>query len=333
MTTVGLEPTTVEQAGALMAPSLGLSWPGDRREIVEYLNDFRDILYNLYADMKLFDNAFHCICVSSFPKVCGYPCANNRCYQGFVLPADIMSVESAWEWGYPLKVRSRWREAHLGIDNEVAPRVAVTRMAQQSPTERAMRLVTGLKVFAEDPEDEGREVFIEAVMSNGSAKTLRFTLIGDAWARINHEVRQIISVSLPAGRHGSLILAQTDGYELSIYAPHETVPTYQMFRIAQQTNPGTVFIQGTKRFVPVAFDHDVVEVGSRTVLKAAGSFLKFKENTTDKSDLTRAMFDKTEMGQYLTGLYARHNGNAKQDPHPMSGRRVNTSKTLPGYAK
>ncbi len=106
MTTVGLDPTTVEQAGAIMARTLGLTWPRDRTEIVEYLNDYRDVLYNIYPDLKLFDNVFHCICVSSFPEKCGHPCSDSPCYQGFVLPEDVASAEAAWEYGYPLKIHS-----------------------------------------------------------------------------------------------------------------------------------------------------------------------------------------------------------------------------------
>lgn len=333
MTTVGIDPTTVENAGSIMARTLGLRWPQDRSEILEYINDFRDILYNSYQDLKLFDNVFHCICVSSFPEMCGHPCSDSPCYQGFVLPDDVASVESAWEYGMPLKVRSRWREALFGLDQSHPPRVEIVEMAEQTCTERALQTVTGLKIFAESDEDNGRKVRIEAVMHDGERRTLCFDLKADGWVVIDSPVRQIVSVSLPPGRRGNLVLAQSDGYQLSIYGPHETVPVYRKFRVASLGRYGTILIQGAKRFVPVFNDYDVVEVGSRMVLKSAGSFLKFRENTTERKDLNRAAYDKTEMGSYLVGLQARHRGNASQDLSIVTGRSVNTSNIMPGYSR
>jgi hypothetical protein len=228
-----------------------------------------------------------------------------------------------------LKVRSRWREAHLGVANYTGPRIEVTEMAEQTCTERALRRVTGLKMFAEAPEDAGKQVRAVVVLKDGSRKTFTFTLLLDGWAAVDLPVRQIVSVSLPSGRCGPVILAQTDGYQLSIYAPHEVVPLYRKYRVKSQCRSGVLLLQGVKRFVPVAFDHDVVEVGSRSVLQAAGSMIRFRSNTTDAKSLNRATFDESQMGKLLLGLHARHRGNAIQDINaPRSGR---VSKPLPGY--
>lgn len=332
MTTTGIDPTTVEHAGAIMAGTLGLNWPRDRSAILEYINDFRDLLYNSYQDLKLFDNVFHCICISSFPEMCGHPCDASPCYQGFVLPDDVASVESAWEYGLPLKVRSRWREAHFGLDSQDTPRIDIVEMAEQTCTERALQSVCGLKVYCETAEDSGLKVRVEAIMHDGERKTLCFDLRADGWAVVNRPVRQIVSISLPPGRKGNIVLAQSDGYQLGVYGPHETVPVYRKFRVVTLCRSGTVLIQGAKRFVPVCNDHDVVEIGSRMILKSAASFLKFRENTTERKDLNRAAYDKTEMGGYLVGLQARHRGNASQDG-PITTRQVNTSNIMPGYQR
>lgn len=332
MTTVGLDPTTVENAGSYMAQTLGLRWPEDRVAVVSYINDYRDLLYNLYPDLGLFNNSFHCICISEFPQSCG-PCNEGGSYQGFVLPDDIASLEAAWEYGFPLKIHSRWREAHFGLNNESAPRMSVTEMSEQTCTERAMRCVTGLKMFAESPDDHGKKVIIEAIMQDRTRKSLCFTLQSDGWAAVTQPVRYVSSVSLPPGRKGTVTLAQMDGYPLSHYAPHETVPVYRKFRIASTCRSGVILVQGVKRFVPVSFDHDVVEVGSRTVLRHAASLLRFQEGTTETKDLNRSRFDKTEMGDALLGLHARHRGKAIQDPSTSPGPIFRTSNILPGYAR
>lgn len=331
MSTVGLEPTTLEEAGALMASSLGLSWPKDRSQIVEYINDFRDILYNSYGELNLFDNVFHCICVSTFPMSCGGPCDSRDCFQGFTLPDDMMGVEAAWQYNTPLKTRSRWREAHVGLNSFNSPQVEITEMAELTCTQRALQQTSGLKIFAENVEDGGKEVFMDVVDGQGVNRRFKFTLDGDGWMVLNHPVRHIESISLPAGRKGNLILAQTDGYELSHYGPHETVPTYKRFRVNRQTSGSRILVQGTKRFRPIAFDHDVVEVGSRSVLKAAGSFLRYREGSTEAKDLRRSEYDRTEMGAYLLGLHKRSTANAIQDGSPFRGRRINRSHVLPGY--
>lgn len=309
-----------------MAGPLGLRWPQDRAEIVEKINDFRDYLYNGFPELSLFTNVNHCIRVATFGVECGSPA-----YQGIVLPEDVVGVEAAYDFGASLTLRSRWREAHTGKIPLDLPRVELIEMAEQVCTERPLTALTGLKVFSDCRDDAGLEVYVEAIMAEGVRKTLKFTLLPDGWAVINQLVRRIVSVSLPAGRKGGIILAQTCGHELSLYAPHELVPLYRKFKVASMCRSGCVSIQGAKRFIPVAFDHDIVEVGSRTVLKAAGSMLKFKSNTTDTADLRRSGFDAAELRQALVGLHARHQGNSAQDGPVTVAGEVNTRNIMPGY--
>lgn len=333
MKTVGLEPTTVAEAGGIMAANLGLEWPRDRAEVLGYINDFRDILYNLYSEMRLFDNVFHCIQISSFPNDCRHPCVGRPCHQGFVLPADVVSVTAAFDYGRPMILRSRWREAHVGLDTTTWPRTELVETAEQVCTERALERACFLKMYSEAPEDEGKQVFVEAVLDDtGETRKLRFTLANDGWVVVDRPVREILSVALPSGCKGNIVLAQEDGRVLSVYGPHEVVPVYRKFRIASGCSSGTILVQGVKKFIPVAFDHDIVEVGSRTVLKAAASFLKFRSGTTDTKDINRAEYDRSEMARALRGLQERHRGRSIHDG-PFASGPINTLPLLPGYCK
>ncbi len=90
---IGLEPTTVAKAGALMAPYLGLAWPRDRDEVLSKINDFRDILY-VDPNLTLFNNVMECIAVSTYPLGCVRgecdPCDSSASFQGFTLPEHLI---------------------------------------------------------------------------------------------------------------------------------------------------------------------------------------------------------------------------------------------------
>ena len=106
---------TVAEAGPIMAKALGHDWAKDRREVVDYLNKYRSLLYTEYDKFKLFDDVFHCICVTDFAQGCVSECNEAAEYRGFTLPNDVLGVESVWSYGVPLSVHSRWRESHTGI--------------------------------------------------------------------------------------------------------------------------------------------------------------------------------------------------------------------------
>jgi len=329
---VGLDPTTVDRAGPWMADATGYDWVNDRSQVVDYLNDYRNTLYNLYSELKLFNDVFHCICIQTMPYKCASLCTSQiQTFQGFTLPEDVLSVEAAWESNFPLKIRSRWRESHTGIGGGSTHRVEIVEMAERTPTERPLRSVTPLKVFAEHLDDKGLVVTLEVLDGSGLHKTLDFTLTPNAWAHMPVPVGQIISVRLPAGLRGQVTLSEDNGHELSIYRPSETVPLYRRFRIASNCPSGVVQIQGVKRFVPICFDHDIIEVGDKLVVQAAGSFFKYREGTTDTKEINRAEYDRSEMGRQLEGLVARHRGNAVQDNSAVRPRHISTTGMMPGY--
>ena len=320
----GVNPTRVEEAGPVMARAMAFSWDNDRLEVINYLNKYRLLLYTSYEKFKLFDNVFHCINVQQFEG-----------YQGFTLPSDILGVEAAWSMGSPLILRSRWREAHTGIGVNRIGRVETVAMSEMFATERDLETTTKIKIFTESEKDDGKKVHIEVIDSRGRQRRLTFTLIFDGYAVSSIRVKKILSVSMPSGRCGGLELAQEDGFVLSHYTPWETVPTYKRLKVKSGCScPGSVLVQGTQRFQPVYFDHDIVEVGNALVIEEAGKFFKYGESTTETKELQTAQYHYAEMEKYLKGEIARHRGHSIQDGSPFKGAaKLTANKTLAGYHK
>jgi hypothetical protein len=325
---IGLNPITVAEAGPLMARVLDLSWEADKLRVVDLLNKYRSLIYTDYEKFKLFDNVFHCICISTFKQNCVGDCDE---YQGFTLPNDVLNVESVYSYGAPMKMRSRWRESHTGIGVASKGRIETVEMAETFATERDLQTVTKIKIYTENDNDNGKKVYVDVIDSAGRNRRVCFTLIGNGFAVSSVRVKKILSVSLPIEREGSLLLAQADGYELSNYDPWETVPSYRRFRVNTQHCPSTVLIQGTKRFRNIYFDHDIVEVGNRLVIESAGKFFKYTEGTKDQTEIKTGEYHLAKMKAYLAGEIARNRGNSIQDSSPFKGARITRSKKLPGY--
>lgn len=311
-----------------MARVLDLSWEADKLRVVDMLNKYRSLIYTDYEKFKLFDNVFHCICISTFKQACVGECDS---YQGFTLPNDVLSVESVFSYGAPMKMRSRWRESHTGIGVASSGRIETVEMAETFATERDLQEITKLKIYTENDNDNGKKVYIDVIDSTGRNRRVCFTLVGNGFAVSSVRVKKILSISLPVEREGSLLLAQADGYELSNYDPWETVPAYRRFRVNTQHCPSTVLIQGTKRFRNIYFDHDIVEVGNRLVIESAGKFFKYTDGTKDQNEIKTGEYHLAKMKAYLDGEIARNRGNSIQDSSPFKGARITKSKKLPGY--
>lgn len=319
---------TVAEAGPIMAEAMGYSWDTDRLEVVKYLNRYRLLLFTKYDKFKLFDDSFHCICITTFTSECGDP------YQGFTLPADVLGVEAVYSYGLPLKLRSRWRESHTGIGVSQLGRVEAVQLAESFATERDLTKISKIKLFTEHENDNGKKVYLEVIDASQRQKRIAFTLVSDGFAVSPVKVRKILSVSMPSGRSGSLKVMQEDGYELSEYTPWESVPTYRRMKVKTMSCPTTVVVQGTKKFVNIYFDHDVVEVGNALIIEAAAKFFKYGETTTDQKELKTAEYHMGKLNGYLNGEIARHRGNSIQDGSPFKGStRMTANKTLPGYIR
>tara|TARA_R110000764_G_scaffold35204_6_gene78743 strand:- start:1291 stop:2241 length:951 start_codon:yes stop_codon:yes gene_type:complete len=316
-----------------MAQALGLSWENDRTEVIQGLNDYRNDLYNFYSELKLFNDVFHCICIQTLPMQCTGACSEGQTFQGFALPSDVQAIETAWESNQPLKIRSRWRESHTGRGQGATSRIEIIELPEQVPTERPLKAISKLQVFGEHADDEGKGVAIEIVDIYGKRKVVLIPIRSQVWSKGMDSVKQILSVRLPQELQGAVSLADENGYILSEYDPSETVPLYRRFRIANNCPSGHVLIQGVKRFRPIFFDHDIVEVGDRRVIHYAGSYLRYSDNTTDVKELKRSEYDLSKMQAQMVGLLARSQGNAVQDNSPIKPRAISTTGDLPGYSR
>lgn len=299
-----------------MGDAYGLKVSEDKPELIKLINKYRNYLYLSYSEFELFNNVFHRICITD-----GY----------FTLPPDIAAVEAVWECGLPMTIHSRWRESHNGIGLH-GEKASVVEMAEQFPTERDFCGTTKLKMYAEREEDGGKCVNLEVLTADDRTETLRIKLEGDGWAVTQKDVKKIRSVSLPADRVGYVQLVTDDGFVLSEYSPYETVPSYRRFKV-NRCNKRTVVVQGVKKFLPIFWDHDIVEVGDNLVIEAAGKHFKFGENTSDGNEIAVGDRWRNEMRMMLNGLIARHRGNAVQDSNPMQSYRVPRGSKLAGYKR
>jgi hypothetical protein len=329
----GLDPTTVAQAAPVIAAAMGLAWPGERMEVLKYLNDYRNMIFNMPEGREIFSNVFHCICLSEFTEPCGTSvCSTWNTFNGFSLPADVSAVVAVFDAGDPMILRSRWRESRVGMSG-TGIAVSTTETARQSPVERDIKsgTATRLKVRASHAGDANLLVTLRVIDADWQERTVEFTLLDDQWASAEIHVREIRSVALPVDRKGEITLAQEDGYELSIYDPWERVPSYRRFKVAPHGRNTSVLVQGIKQYRKVWFDHDIVEVGDSRVIQHAGRFFKHGDESTEAKDLKRAMFDKVALKEELAGVIGRHRGRAIQDSNPARGRRITRSTRLPGY--
>lgn len=327
---VGLSPDTIANVGPVVANTMNLSWSDDRLKVVEWINDYRNLLYTLYDDFKLFDNIFHCICVTEFPQVCSTCC--HPTYRGVTLPSDVLAPEAVYAYGSPLTIRSKWRESHTGTGG-CGSRHDLILMPEQFATERELTSVTKIKIFTEHEDDDGKHAYVEAIDSGGKNVKICFKLVGNGFAVSPKKIKKILSVSLPSERKGSLILSQADNYDLSIYDPWETVPLYQRLKLPDHCTDYAVLIQGTKRFRKIYFDHDIVEVGDVLVIKAAAKYFKFGEAGGDAKEIASSEYHLSNMRRFLTGLMSRHRGSATQDGSPFKGRPITKTTRLPGYCR
>lgn len=313
---IGLDPITLAEASPIMAEAMDLSWPEDKSKIIGYVNKYRNLLYTLYNDFKLFDNIFHCICVSQFDG-----------YRGITLPNDVLSAEAVYAYGQPLTLRSRWQESHVGIQPRGFKYESIE-MAEQFPTERDLITPSRLKVFTEHDDDAGKLLYVEAIDIDGKFVKVCFKLVGNGFTVSRQKIRKILSVSLPVGRKGAVTLAQIDGFELSIYDPWETVPAYRRLKLPEHCKSYSVILQGTKKFRKIYFDHDIVEVGDALVIESAAKYFKYGDKGTDTKEINRSNKDLQDMGNFLRGLMARHRGGSLQDASPFTGRPITKNSNL-----
>ncbi len=197
-----------------------------------------------------------------------------------------------------------------------------------------MLAVGKLKVFCSNPKDDGKVLYMDVTAEGGISRRLKFELKFDTWQESQERVSAIHYLSLPEGRVGTVVLAESTGLRvLSVYEPWETVPSYRLFRLSSRCPSGVIQLQGVLRFREVEFDHEMVEIGSRTVLRHAAEHLRYGIGTTEQADNAKGRSAYGDMINALRGLMDRSRGEAKQDPNPFAGRQVAPSNILTGYQR
>lgn len=319
-----LNPTTVSEAGRIMAPFFGYSWEENRGEVVDGINRYREHLYNMYGRRKLFDSVYFCSKPSKFPLKELNTRGCDSYFYGLTLPADTAGVVAAWKYGHPLVLGSRWREAHTGMSHHCGHHLDTVTLPMQFPTFVEMDRASILRFFAGNRGDDGKVVHVVVWTPQGTRK-VAFTLKYDEWVYSPILAYKIVSISFPE-MCGSTTLGTEGGITLSTYAPWERSPSYLRVKFLG-SDPGNVFIQGARRFVPVWFDEDIVEVGSRNVMEFFAQYVRYNKSR-DPDDRRIAEEARKNAEIELDGVASRLMAGAIQD---KVQRRPKSIRRLPGY--
>ncbi len=331
----GIQPDTVLNVGQIMAEALGKDWCRDRKEIVTYINKYREYLHLMYSEFKLFTNKFYCIELECFPEDCNSTCScNGDTYRGVTIPNDIDGILEVWEDHEPLRTYSKWWEGRVGVITGDRPRtnMSVTLVHQQFPTERPLQKVSLLKFYTSSPDDDGKIVSLKVDTILAKNQEIRVTLQGDGMVQTKEMVKVIHSVVLPSNLCGTVSLLDSNGYELSEYSGYDTVPSYRRLKVNTPCGSGKILIHGNQKFKPVWFDSDIVEVGSRLIVEAAARMFRYGETGTESDDISRSRLDEERLRKLVMGALDRKRGQSKQDGIPFHRRRIGTGIHLPGYS-
>lgn len=331
----GIQPDTVLNVGQIMADAMGKDWIRDRKEVVTYINKYREYLHLMYPDLKLFTNKFYCIELQSFPEICTQTCScSGDKYYGITIPNDIDGILEVWEDHEPLRTYSKWWEGRMGVSTRDKPRTEIGAILvhQQFATERPLQKPSVLKFFASSAEDEEKLVSVKVDTIMRKNQEIKVTLRGDGMVKTKEIIRTIHAVILPSDLVGTVTMLDSDDYELSEYCNYDTVPSYRRLKITTTCPSGKVLIQGTQKFKPVWFDSDIVEVGSRLIIEAAARMFRYGETGTESDDITRSRLDEDKLKRLLSGAIDRKRGQSRQDGNVFHRQRLNKAPKLPGYS-
>lgn len=325
--------STLKVAAHWMAGIMGLDPIKDREEAVEFVNKYRNLLYNSYDRIKLFTDYEQCFTITSFHQDChGHGCST---YRGFSATLDMDGVEGAWESLSPVTLRSSWREVATGINSPRGSKVELVPVSGTFATERDMTASTKLKLYASSKNDDGKQVNIKAKNSAGEVVDMIYTLNGDNHVISHNIVCKVLEVALPVDLCGSVELLQEDGYSLSKYPTGVSAPRYRRFRVhdSYYCSSNTILVKYNRQFIPVSEDHELVEIGDRLVIEAAGKYFKYGDNTTDRKQKDAAKGYLADMYENLRNIKSRTTGRSTEDgnlPNQSRARRPRRHR-LPGY--
>lgn len=329
--------TSLEEACHWMGAAMGLDPVKDRDEVVGYVNKYRNLLYNSFDRIQLFDDFIQCFRILEFHQDChGFGCAT---YRGFTATLDMGGVVGAWESLLPVSTRSRWREVHRGKDGVSGSVIELIPLPGTFATERDMTATQKLRLYACNPKDAGKTVIVQAKTEDGIEHVLRFELGKDTQVTVNRHVCSVVSVTLPVDLCGQVELYQDDGTLLSIYPPGVRTPQYRRYRINDTVfcQHDTILVQSARLYIPVTEDYEVIEVGDQLTIEAAGRYFRYGENTIDRNERRAADGYLDEMFRHIAGIKDRDRGREHNDGViPVNVRtkpRRSRRRGLPGYRR
>lgn len=329
--------TSLEEACHWMGSAMGLDPVKDRDEVVGYVNKYRNLLYNSWDRIQLFDDFTQCFRIQTFHQDChGYGCPT---YRGFTATLDMGGVVGAWESLVPVSTRSRWREVHRGKDGVSGPELELIPIAGTFPTEREMTGTQQLRIYPCSPKDAGKVVIVQAKTEDDVEHVLRFELKKDTQVTVNRHVCAVVSVTLPVDLCGRVELYQDDGTLLSTYPPGVRTPQYRRYRINDNVfcQHDTILVQSARLYIPVTEDYEVIEIGDQLAIEAAGRYFRYGENTIDSKERNAADGYKEEMFGHIAGIKDRDRGREHNDGAvPVNVRtkpRRSRRRGLPGYRR
>jgi|TARA_R110002167_G_scaffold294935_5_gene499556 hypothetical protein len=305
--------TSLEEACLWMGSALGLNPVKDRSEVVSYVNKYRNLLYNSFNRVQLFDDYEQCFAISTFRQNCsGSACST---YRGFTATLDMGGVMGSWESLKAVTIRSRWREVHRGKDDLRGRVLEIIPMNGSFATERDMTSTQQLRLYAHSKEDAGKSVFVVARGEDGTEHNLQFVLGKDTQVTVNRAVCSVLAVTMPADLCGSVGMYQDDGLLLSVYPPGVRTPQYRRYKVHDgfTCESSTILIQSARVYIPVTEDYDVIEVGDQLVIESAGRFFKYGENTLDPKERKAALGYREEMYGYIDNIMDRDRGRESND--------------------
>ena len=319
--------TTLLQAARIIAPAYGLDFEQNRDRVIGYVNRYRELLYNLYPTQKLFDDYYVCCVVEQFTQKCNDPnnCADNSFY-GITIPSNMSGVEAAWQYQAPLMLRSRWREVHTGIHTGNHDHMSLVELMDTSPTERQMTAFSQVGFFTYDERDEGKVVTISGMEEGGNRVKARVTLCFDTLVYTDKTFCKIDSVVLPDLCGSIEFMQREEGVTLSYYRPHEHIPRYRRFKLNNRCATNHLLIRGTRKYEDISLDDDIVEIGSRLALEAAGRYFKYAEDTMETQEIKAGEYQYGKLEAQIDAIVQRHRGRMFQDRAPAR----NSPKNLRG---
>lgn len=328
--------TSLEEACHWMGAAMGLDPVRDRDEVVSYVNKYRNLLYNSWNRIQLFDDYEQCFCLQTFRQDCyGHGCPT---YRGFTATLDMGGIVGAWESLQPVTTRSRWREVHQGKVSRGSS-LEVIPVNGTFATERDMTATQRLRIYACSPKDEGKMIIIQATGADGANHVLQFNLKKDSQVTVMRHVKSIQSVTLPVDLCGPVELYQEDGTLLSVYPPGVRTPQYRRYKVSDGfgCDSDTILVQSARVYVPVTEEYEVIEVGDQLVIESAARYFKYGENTLDAKERNAAKDYREEMFSYLDNIKDRSRGREKNDgvspTNAIKKPRRTRRKGLAGYRR